>query len=407
MPGALAHIRVLDFTRILAGPWATQTLADLGADVIKVERPGAGDDTRQFGPPWVRDAEGRETADSAYFTSANRNKRSVTIDIAQPAGQALVREIAAKSDVFFENYKVGDLKRYGLAYEDIRKINPGIVYCSLTGYGQDGPYAKRPGYDFVFQAEGGLMSITGEREELPGGGPMKVGIGIADVLTGLYASIGILAALEARRATGEGQHIDIALLDTIVAFGANQILGYFVSGEIPGLFGNAHPNIVPYQAFKTADGRIVVACANDAQFRRLCEALERPDLAADERFRTVSLRNMNREPLCAELQRTLLQKPSAWWLERLVAAQIASGPINNYKQVFEHPQVVHRKLRVELPNAAGGGTPVVANPLRLSATPVEYPRGAPLLGQHTEEVLRELLGKSAADIESLAKSKVV
>ena len=407
MSGALSHLRVLDLTRILAGPWATQSLADLGADVIKVERPKVGDDTRQWGPPWVRDASGRDTGDSTYYTSTNRNKRSITIDIAKPEGQALVRELAAGCDVFAENYKVGDMKRFGLDYAALSKINPRIVYCSVTGYGQDGPYASRPGYDYVFQGEGGLMSITGEREDRPGGGPMKVGVAVTDIVTGLYATIAILAAIEHRNVSGRGQHVDMALLDTIVAFSANQINGYLTSGKVPGLVGNAHPNMVPYQPFHTADGRIIIACGNDGQYQRLCEIIERPDLAADPRYRTVADRVTHREALLPELERSLAAKPTAYWADRFVDAGIPSGPINNFKQVFEHPQVIHRGMRVEMPHPAGGVLPMAASPLRLSETPVEYRHVPPLLGQHTQEVLEQLLGKSKSDIDSLRRNGVI
>ncbi|GAA4322648.1 CaiB/BaiF CoA-transferase family protein [Pigmentiphaga soli] len=407
MAGALSHIRVLDLTRVLAGPWATQTLADLGADVIKVERPVAGDDTRHWGPPWVADGEGRPTSDSAYFTSTNRNKRSITVDLSRPEGQALVRELAAGADVLVENFKVGDLARHGLGYEDLRALNPRLVYCSVTGYGQTGPYANRPGYDYVFQGEGGLMGITGEREDLPGGGPMKVGIAVTDVLTGLYAAIGILAALEARNVTGLGQHIDMGLLDTIVAFGSNQIANYFATGVPPGLVGNAHPNLAPYQPFRTADGRIIVACANDGQYKRLCQVLDRADLADDPRYQTMGGRSQNRAALCAQIERTMREHPTSYWAGRLIEAGIPSGPINNYKQVFEHPQVIHRGMKVDLPHAGGGVTSVVASPLRLSDTPVEYRLAPPTLGQHTAEILQQVLGKSSEEIERLARKRVI
>jgi len=407
MPGALSHIRVLDLTRILAGPWCTQILADLGADVIKVERPGMGDDTRQWGPPWIKDKEGNPTTDSSYYSSTNRNKRSITVDMSKPEGQALVKELAAKSDVLVENYKVGDLKRYGLSYEDLAAINPRLVYCSITGYGQTGPYRDRPGYDFVFQGEGGLMSITGERDEW-GGGPQKVGIAVTDVLTGLYATIAITSALEARNVTGRGQYIDTALLDTIVAFGGNQAANYLVSGDIPKRWGNAHVNIVPYQVFKTKNGHIIVAVANDNQFKKLCEVLGRPQLGMDERFNSVPKRTIDRDVLVPLLQEALLEQDSEHWLEAFTKNGIPHGPINNYKQVFEHPQVLARGLRVDMPNhGAGGSVPVIASPLRLSDTPVSYRRPPPTLGQHTQEVLEDVLGKSAADLDALATRKII
>ena len=407
MAGALSHIRVLDLTRVLAGPWCTQILADLGADVIKVERPAAGDESRHWGPPWLKDGQGADTRDSSYYSSANRNKRSITIDISRPEGQALVRDLAVRSDVLAENYKVGDLGRYGLAYEDIRAINSGVVYCSITGYGQDGPYAQRPGYDFIFQGEGGLMSINGERDDRPGGGPMKVGIAVTDILTGLNATIAILAALEHRGRSGRGQYIDMALLDTIVNFGANQIAGYFATGDIPRRWGNAHPNLAPYQVFPTGDGHMIIGCGNQAQWRRFCAAIGRDALVDDARFRDMRDRNVNREALVAELERTLKQRPTSFWLAQLADADIPNGPINNYEQVFEHPQVGHRGLRVDLPSATGGVTATVANPIRLSETPVEYRRAPPTLGQHTAEVLAEVLRKTQAEIDALATSGVI
>jgi crotonobetainyl-CoA:carnitine CoA-transferase CaiB-like acyl-CoA transferase len=401
MTGALSNVRVLDLSRILAGPWCTQNLADLGADVIKVERPGAGDDTRHWGPPWLRDEAGRETKDSAYFSSSNRNKKSIAIDLASAEGQVLIRELAAESDVLVENYKVGDLARYGLGYEDIRKINPGIIYCSITGYGQTGPSAHRPGYDFVFQGQGGLMSITGERDDFPGGGPQKVGIAVTDILTGMYACVAILAALNARSLTGAGQYIDMALLDCIVAFGSSQATSYLVTGEVPRRYGNAHANMVPYQVFATADGHIIIAAGNDGQWQRVCQALDRPDLARDERFATVAGRIVNRAALVPELERTMLTRTCGDWLDRLEAHGIPVGPINDYEQVFADPQVRHRKLRVDIPCSDGSIMPAVASPLRLSGTPVEYRMGAQALGQDTEEVLRTLLGKSREELERL------
>jgi crotonobetainyl-CoA:carnitine CoA-transferase CaiB-like acyl-CoA transferase len=407
MTGALSNIRVLDLSRVLAGPWCTQNLADLGADVIKVERPGTGDDTRHWGPPWLRDEAGNETRDSAYFSSTNRNKQSIAIDLASAEGQALIRELAAESDVLVENYKVGDLARYGLGYEDIRKINPQIIYCSITGYGQTGPSSHRPGYDFVFQGQGGLMSITGERDEFAGGGPQKVGIAITDILTGMYASTAILAALHARSMTGIGQYIDMALLDCMVAFGSSQATSYLVTGEIPRRYGNAHANMVPYQVFATADGHIIVAAGNDGQWQRVCQALDRPDLARDERFATAAGRIVNHDALIPELERTMLNRPSGEWLERLEEHGIPAGPINDYAQVFADPQVRHRRLRVDIPRPDGGAMPAVASPFRLSGTPVEYRMPAPALGQHTEELLRKLLGKSREDLDRLREAGVI
>ena len=402
MQGALSNIRVLDLSRVLAGPWCTQNLADLGAEVIKVERPATGDDTRTWGPPWIRDDNGADTPDSTYYGSANRNKKSIAIDISTPEGQQLVRELAAKSDVFVENYKVGDMARYGLAYEDIRKINPRIVYCSITGYGQTGPHAHRPGYDFVFQGIGGLMSITGERDDLPGGGPQRVGIAVTDIMTGMYSALAILAALNARHTTGVGQYIDMALLDCIVAFGSNQAASHMMTGKIPRRYGNGHPSVVPYQVFATQDGHIIIAVGNDSQFRRYCEVIGRPDLAADERFRTASGRLVNRDALIPQLESAMKTRPSAEWLDSMEKNGIPSGPINNYAQVFADPQVRHRGLWVDIPHPSGGTTPSIASPLRLSDTPVTYRMAAPVLGQHTQEVLTALLGKSQDEIDRLA-----
>src|SRR5690606_17853803 len=359
--GALAHIRVLDLSRILAGPWCTQNLADLGAEVIKVERTGSGDDTRAWGPPWTKDAHGNDAADSTYYAAANRGKKSVTIDIASADGQRLVRELAARSDVVVENYKIGDLKRYGLDYDSLRAVNPGLVYCSITGYGQDGPSARQPSYDFVFQAIGGLMSIHSERDHLPGGRPQKTGIAIADVITGMYATIAILAALNHRTVSGQGQYIDMALLDCIVALGGNQITGYFANGKIPHRYGNAHASLVPYQVFAVADGEIVVAVGNDVQWQRYCAAIERPDLAADPRWAKVKGRIVGRDTLVPELARAMLTRRAADWIARLEAADVPCGRINNYQQVFQDPQVRHRGLRVDIPRPGGGTVGTIAS----------------------------------------------
>jgi crotonobetainyl-CoA:carnitine CoA-transferase CaiB-like acyl-CoA transferase len=404
---ALSHIRVLDMSRVLAGPWCAQNLADLGAEVIKVERPGAGDDTRGWGPPWIKDESGADTRDSSYYASANRGKKSIAIDIAKPEGQALIRELAAKSDVLLENYKVGDLKRYGLDYASLEKINPRLVYCSITGYGQDGPYANKPGYDFVFQGMGGLMSITGEADHLPGGGPQKVGIAAVDVTTGMYATIAVLAALNHRSVTDRGQYIDTALLDCVVALGGNQVTGYFASGKIPKRYGNAHASLVPYQVFDTADGELVVAAGNNVQWQRCCEALDRPDLFENPRFKSVADRIINRAELVPELADTMQTRTTADWVARLEAKDVPCGPINNYKQVFEDPQVIHRGLRVAVPRADGGHVDTIASPLRLSRSPVRYDRAPPLLGQHTGAVLAEVLGLDAARIEALKTAGIV
>jgi crotonobetainyl-CoA:carnitine CoA-transferase CaiB-like acyl-CoA transferase len=400
---ALSHIRVLDLSRVLAGPWCTQNLADLGADVIKVERPGTGDDTRGWGPPWIAAASGKPSGDSTYFAAANRGKRSIEIDIASASGQVLVRELAACSDVLVENYKVGDLKRYGLDYDAIRGVNPSIVYCSITGYGQDGPYAHKPGYDFVFQGMGGLMSITGERDDRPGGGPQKVGIAIADVLTGMYASIAILAALNHRAVTGQGQYIDMALLDCIIALGGNQVTGYFASGKVPKRYGNAHASLVPYEVFETADGHVIVAVGNDTQWQRYCEVMGRPDLADDERYKKVTGRITGREALTEELRHIMRTRPTSAWIEGLETKGVPCGPINDYAQVFKNPQVRHRGMRVDLPRGDGGTAATIASPLRLKGTPPDYRRAPPLLGEHTMQVLSDVLGKGDGEIERLCE----
>ncbi len=406
MSGPLSHLRVLDLSRILAGPWGTQMLADLGADVIKIERPDVGDDSRHWGPPFIQGRDG-PTRDASYFTSANRNKRSLALDIATPAAQELIRELARECDVFVENFKVGDLDRHGLGYDAIRAVNPRIVYCSITGYGLDGPYAKRPGYDFMAQGEGGLMSINGHRDDGPGGGPVKVAIAVTDVLTGLNATVAILAAVEHRHISGHGQRIDIALLDTIVHFGSNQIVSMFATGEVPGRWGNEHPNLAPYQVFRSADGHFIVGAGNDGQFARLCGVLGRQELSTDPRFRTVADRNAHRPVLIDELQRVMSTQTTAHWVEQLAAVSVPSAPINNYQQVFDHPQVRHRGLRVEQPHSSGGVVSTVANPIRLSETPVEYRIAPPLLGEHSVEVLKDVLGKSPAEIEQLIRAGVI
>ncbi|MBI2753442.1 MAG: CoA transferase [Betaproteobacteria bacterium] len=407
MAGPLSHIRVLDLSRVLAGPWASQNLADLGAEVIKIERPGAGDDTRGWGPPWMKDGSGKDTGESAYYLSVNRNKKSATLDISKSEGQAIARELAAQCQVLIENYKVGTLARYGLGYDDLRGANPGLIYCSVTGFGQDGPYAPRPGYDFIFQGMGGLMSITGERDGQPGAGPQKVGIAITDVLTGMYASLAICGALAHRERTGRGQYIDCALLDTIVAFNANQIVSYFCSGRVPLRWGNAHPQVVPYEVFATSDGHLILAVGNDGQFQRFCEVAGCAELAEEPRFKTMSQRIVHRAeliPLIAEIMRTRTRHE---WIEALEAATVPCGPINNMKEVFEDPQVRHRGLRVDIPHPLGGTAPVVASPMRLSETPVEYRLAPPLLGQHNEEVYMRLLGKSKTDLARLRDQGVI
>ncbi|MBB1594075.1 CaiB/BaiF CoA-transferase family protein [Achromobacter sp. UMC46] len=401
--GALSHLKVLDLTRVLAGPWATQTLADMGADVIKIERPQAGDDTRAWGPPFLVGADGQETRDSSYFLSANRGKRSVTVDLATPEGQALIRDLARDSDVLVENYKVGTLARYGLDYASLREINPRLVYCSVTGFGQDGPYAPLPGYDFVFQGMGGLMSITGEPEREP----MKSGIAISDLLTGVYTSTAILAALEHRHVSGEGQHIDMALLDCVVTISSYQAINYFLSGKVPQRMGNAHSNMVPYQVFACREGSVIVAVGNDGQYRAFCAAIGCPALAADERYATAAQRNRNRDTLIPPIAQAMLARPMREWVDVLQAAGVPCGPIYDIEQVFQDPHVRHRGMQLSLPHASGVPTPAVANPIRMSATPLRYERAAPELGQHTEDVLRDRLGLSASRIAELKAQGVV
>lgn len=401
MPGPLSHIRVLDLSRVLAGPWAGQNLADLGAEVIKVERPKFGDDSRTYGPPWVKDSEGRDTKDSAYFTSANRGKKSITLNISTPEGQKLVRELARISDVLIENYKFGDLARYGLSYDDLKQINPRLIYCSVTGFGQTGPYREHPGYDFMIQGMGGMMSVTGEPDGAPGGGPQRAGVPVADIITGMYASVAICAAIAHRAETGIGQQLDLALLDSQIALLAYQNTNYFATGSPPKRIGNLHPNIVPYQPFKTADGDVILACGNDNLFRKFCEAAGCTELAADARFAGNGKRVENRAELTRLLQAVFARRNTREWVEILEAAGVPNGPINNVAQVFEEPQVKARGIKVELDHPVAGNVPTVASPMRFSATPVEYRLAPPVLGQHTEEILRSLLCLDEAAIAKL------
>jgi len=405
--GALDGLRVLDLSRVLAGPWAGQILGDLGAEVIKVERPGRGDDTRAWGPPYLNDAQGAPTSESAYYLSANRNKQSVTIDITRPEGQRLVKELVAESDVLLENFKVGGLKRYGLDYDSLAAINPRLIYCSITGFGQDGPYAERPGYDFLIQGMGGLMSITGQPDGEPGGGPVKAGVALTDITTGLYAAIAVLAAVNHRHQSGEGQHIDMALLDVQVATLANQAMNFLTSGTAPGRMGNAHPNIVPYQTFPAADGDIILTIGNDGQFARFCEVAGRPEWATDERYATNAARVANRDTLIPALRQTTVMKTTAEWLRLLEDAGVPGGPVNTIEQVFEDPQVRHRGLRIDLSHPLTKSVPLVGSPLRLSASPVRYQTPPPLLGQHTGEVLSQVLGLDPAAIEQLQRDGVI
>ena len=406
MAGALSHIRVLDLSRILAGPWAGQILADLGADVIKVERPGPGDDTRGWGPPWIKNDQGQDTSVAAYYLCANRNKRSITVDITQPEGQDIVRRLAAQSDVVLENFKLGGLKQYGLDYDSLKAVNPRLVYCSITGFGQDGPYAPRAGYDFLIQGLGGLMSITGRPDGEPGAGPMKVGVALTDILTGLYATNAVLAALAWREQSGEGQYIDMALLDVQVACLANQAMNYLATGSNPRRMGNAHPSIVPYQDFPTADGHMILAIGNDGQFARFCEVAGRPELAADVRFATNRARVENRAELIPLLNEITATRTTTEWIAQLEARAVPCGPINGLAEVFADPQVQARGLAVKMPHPEAGEVPLVASPIRLSKTPVEYRRAPPLVGEHTDEILADL-GVDAAGIAGLRERGVV
>lgn len=407
MAGALSHIRVLDLSRVLAGPWAGQIFGDLGAEVIKVERPGSGDDTRHWGPPYIKDAEGNDSREAAYFQSANRNKQSLTLDFTQSEGQRLVRELVAQCDVLLENFKVGGLAAYGLDYESLKAINPRLIYCSITGFGQSGPYAKRAGYDFMIQGLGGLMSLTGRPEGEEGAGPMKVGVALTDILTGLYATVGVLAALNQREQSGVGQYIDVALLDVQVACLANQAMNYLATGVSPKRLGNAHPNIVPYQDFPSADGNFILAVGNDGQFRKFCEVAGIANLADDSRFVTNKARVAHRAELIPLLRQATVFKTTAQWIELLEKAGVPCGPINDLQQVFADPQVQARGLRLDLPNAMGSSTPQVASPLRLSATPVAYRSAPPLLGQHTEALLQRLLGMSETQVAELREAGVI
>jgi crotonobetainyl-CoA:carnitine CoA-transferase CaiB-like acyl-CoA transferase len=407
MSGALSHIRVLDLSRVLAGPWAGQILADLGAEVIKIERPKVGDATRHWGPPFLQNAAGENTSEAAYYLSANRNKQSVTVDFTQTEGQLLVREMVAKADILIENFKVGGLAAYGLDYATLKELNPRLIYCSITGFGQDGPYAKRAGYDFMIQGLGGLMSLTGRADEEAGAGPVKVGVALTDILTGLYSTAAILAALASRDQTGNGQHIDMALLDVQVACLANQAMNYLTTGVAPRRLGNAHPNIVPYQDFPTADGDIILTVGNDGQFRKFCEVAGLAALAVDSRFSTNQARVAHRAELIPLIRQATVFKTTAEWLVALEQAGVPCGPINDLQQVFADPQVQARGLRVDLPHPLAGSVPQVASPIRLSATPVQYRNAPPLLGEHTEQVLQQWLGLSLQQIAELRRAGVL
>lgn len=399
--GALEHLKVLDLSRVLAGPWCGQILADLGAEVIKVERPGAGDDTRTWGPPWMKDEAGADTREAAYFMCANRGKKSITVDISKPEGQTLVRRLADQSDILLENYKVGGLAQYGLDFATLSRSNPRLIYCSVTGFGQTGPYAPRAGYDFIIQGMGGFMSITGERDDLPGGGPQKAGVAVSDLMTGMYATVAILAALAQRTRTGRGQYIDMALFDTQVAMLANMNTNYLTTGKAPGRAGNAHANIVPYQVFAAADGHVIIAVGNDGQYAKFCQIAGRPDLATDARFARNAARVRNRAVLVPLLEAIVRAQPVAFWTAQLEAAGIPCGPINSIAQALDDPQIVARGVKVPLPHPLAGTVPLVGTPIRMSASPPAVDRGPPLLGEHTEQVLRELAGVDAAGVAAL------
>lgn len=405
--GPLSGVKVLDLSRVLAGPWATQLLADMGADVIKIERPDGGDDTRAWGPPYLRDSQGRETTESAYYLSTNRGKRSVAIDIAASEGQKLVRELALQSDVLVENFKVGGLARYGLAWQDLAPLNSRLIYCSISAFGQSGPLAQGAGYDAMMQGMGGLMSITGLPDGEPGGGPQKVGVAVVDLMAGMYAVSAISAALFEREKSGKGQYIDLALLDTLVAWLANQSMNYLVSGRAPERQGTAHPNIVPYQAFRTADGHLMLAIGNDRQFGRFCEIAGRTELARDVRFARNAARVAHRAILVPMLAEVLGTRTTHEWLRLLTAASVPCGPINDLARVFAEPQVLHRELKISLPHRTAGQVPGVRNPIRYSRTAIEHGAAPPLLGEHTDEVLNERLGLEMADVRSLRERGIV
>jgi crotonobetainyl-CoA:carnitine CoA-transferase CaiB-like acyl-CoA transferase len=407
MPSPLSHIRILELSRILAGPWAGQMLADLGAEVIKVEKPIQGDDTRHWGPPYLNSQPSENPTDSAYFLSANRGKRSITIDIRHQEGQAIIQQLVASCDVLIENFKVGNLQKYHLDYPSLSQINPKLIYCSITGFGQDGPYAQRAGYDFLLQGMGGLMSVTGEPDHLPGGGPQKVGVALTDILTGMYATSAIQAAIIEREKSGLGQHIDLALLDVQLASLANQNMNYLVSNETPQRMGNAHPNIVPYQTFQTADGFIILTIGNDSQFADFCEVAQSKSLLQDSRFTTNQARVHNREMVIEKIEKIIQAKTSEFWLQELEIKGVPCGPINDIAQVFDNPQIKHRKMLGELTHPLDGKVPTVANPINFSRTPIAYNQAPPNLGEHTDKVLTELLGLDSEDIDKLRHSKII
>jgi crotonobetainyl-CoA:carnitine CoA-transferase CaiB-like acyl-CoA transferase len=407
MSGPLSHLTVLDLSRVLAGPWCTQLLADLGATVIKIERPGGGDDTRAWGPPYLKDAAGRDTGEAAYYLACNRGKLSVAVDFTQPGGQAIVRDLARQADVVVENFKVGGLAKYGLDYPGLAAVNPRLVYGSITGFGQSGPNADRAGYDFIIQGMSGFMSVTGERDDQPGGGPQKGGVAITDLMTGMYATVAILAALAHRDRTGQGQFVDLCLFDSAVAMMSVMNMNYLVSGQPPQRAGNAHQNIVPYEAFACADGHLILAVGNDSQFAKFCTVAGKAQWAADPRFARNVDRVKNRETLVPLVAAVLSTRTQRAWLAALEAVGVPCGPINTLDQVFADPQVAARAMRLDLPHPLAGTVPQVGNPLKFSATPVAYDRPPPLLGEHTAAVLRERLDMSNAVLESLAARGVI
>jgi crotonobetainyl-CoA:carnitine CoA-transferase CaiB-like acyl-CoA transferase len=407
VPGALSGLRVLDLSRVLAGPWAAQVFGDLGAEVIKIERPGTGDETRTWGPPYLKDQDGRDTADAAYFLAANRNKQSVCVDFTRPEGQQIIRKLAEKSDIFLENFKVGGLKQYGLHYEQMREVNPRLIYCSITGFGQTGPYAPRAGYDFLIQGMGGLMSLTGRKDGEPGEGPQKVGVALTDILTGLYSVISVLAALNHRHATGQGQHIDLALLDVQVSSLANQNMNYLTTGSAPVRMGNAHPNIVPYQDFPTADGNMILAVGNEGQFSALCQVLGHPEWALDPRFSTNAMRVKHREIAVGLLSSVTRTRATAHWIAACEKLGVPCGPINDLDAVFNDPHIRSRGLEVTLPHPVAGVVPMVGSPIRMSETPVAYRSAPPLLGEHTMTVLENTLGLGRDELAALLDDKII
>ncbi len=407
MSGPLSHLTILDLTRVLAGPWCTQLLADLGATIVKIERPGTGDDTRAWGPPYLKDAQGRDTTEAAYYLCCNRGKLSVAVDFTTPDGQGIVRDLARQADVLVENFKVGALARYGLDYASLAPENPRLVYCSITGFGQDGPYADRAGYDFIIQGMSGFMSVTGERDDLPGGGPQKAGVAISDLMTGMYATVAIQAALAHRDRTGQGQWIDACLLDSAVAMMATMSHNYLVTGTPPGRLGNAHQNIVPYQVFACADGHLILAVGNDGQFARFCDIAGKPEWAIDPRFAKNADRVRHRDTLVPMVAAVVKARTQKAWLDALEPLGVPCGPISKLDQVFADPQLVARGLRKDLPHPLAGTVPQVTMPLRFSATPPSYDQSPPLLGEHTTRVLRERLGLDDARIAVLAASGVI